>query len=1147
MDAWSKSAFAAVRAAKAQAAAVQRSDDVAYSLLKDSKKGEPEQRAAGTSSLSLECPDDEWGRVVHSQLEAASRAAMGKHSDGDFLDKTLIDAEATADEFSVTENEYKLGAAPRASKPYSSPKKGPRPGRGAKQEVVLGNVLEVDEWPGDSSSAGVQSARLEVSFLSRLLSLLKQGVGTQERLGTASAWILREEAWIQALVGSVMRRSWASYVSAQPDVYEDGMSAQDWEVLAHIRSITLPMAPPQPPGADFGITGRGKGYGEDGWLGEIIEDMFCTQPWTDAPQLSGRLDVTRGSRLARGRGRASRAETAAETPSTVPVANATDVGIPDLPKPKGRKNKVVKEFHPTSVNERGGALLQALGQTSRETTDTAPSSSGAPAALTASWKDQTLEDFEFRLPQDAIRELASVALCDALQPPRIGDLLRLLEEYERLQLSDDIATLVENLYRRARTWVDDVRMLTVPSSTKVEQYLIAGVGNTPAAALGYGKRREPPADAIVRRWEREQPTGSEADAMAEIVNLLREAEGLGVELGTACSLLKSSCMRYCVCRRSAEGFMVQCDVCGEWYHGACVDVREEDIIADSTKIKKTSMEATEAPSKRQRVESAPEEKKEALEQSTAEGKEAEDTFEREPWTCQGCTAITAFSRLMSSAVVSWARLVRARSFLLSTTEPPMRLAQRLADNTILEDSVWRLAAEATEVAEAEFRPLPSIRGSSAVESDASPSPKEGPRPHHFPKQILPSSWVNPMAPEEEVELRLLQSMLDEGEGKIDASFVAANMPSATSRTTAAAASSVSTAATPQAATASVAVAVTTASSTTTSTGAVPASIGNAPTTSATATVASAASATTTSLSASLSGPSPVSAAASSSVTTSASSAPSTTVAITATTASVAACSAVSSTAVTTSASAASSTPAPPPPPTRPSISSQSTLWTEAKSIPERVNEKDVQRILGRMRRVKTREATGAEEEDTDVYEWTISVSEAQRINALLRSDAVGHWLKLVGSLLCPQSPAEAEIRRTRRSVLYLMKLAVESQITSHPLACNIMAAMRACLWLPLALPRMLRTTTVTALEELLTLTSSIPLPDPRLQRFLNTLEFRTKEWLLRAEDALSLRAPAPLGIFKALVRYKRYLPVFSSLEADMIQVSPLVSAPLHCH
>jgi hypothetical protein len=43
---------------------------------------------------------------------------------------------------------------------------------------------------------------------------------------------------------------------------------------------------------------------------------------------------------------------------------------------------------------------------------------------------------------------------------------------------------------------------------------------------------------------------------------------------------------YCVCRRpvlsTEEVFMLQCDICKEWYHGVCVDITEQQAKSIQT-------------------------------------------------------------------------------------------------------------------------------------------------------------------------------------------------------------------------------------------------------------------------------------------------------------------------------------------------------------------------------------------------------------------------------------------------------------------------------------------------------------------------------------------------------------------------------------
>lgn len=36
---------------------------------------------------------------------------------------------------------------------------------------------------------------------------------------------------------------------------------------------------------------------------------------------------------------------------------------------------------------------------------------------------------------------------------------------------------------------------------------------------------------------------------------------------------------YCICRKSAEGWMIACDGgCEDWFHGSCVSLKEEDSV-----------------------------------------------------------------------------------------------------------------------------------------------------------------------------------------------------------------------------------------------------------------------------------------------------------------------------------------------------------------------------------------------------------------------------------------------------------------------------------------------------------------------------------------------------------------------------------------
>ncbi|RKP37399.1 hypothetical protein BJ085DRAFT_5307, partial [Dimargaris cristalligena] len=41
----------------------------------------------------------------------------------------------------------------------------------------------------------------------------------------------------------------------------------------------------------------------------------------------------------------------------------------------------------------------------------------------------------------------------------------------------------------------------------------------------------------------------------------------------------SSSSLYCVCRQPEQGFMVECDICHEWYHGGCLKISRRETKA----------------------------------------------------------------------------------------------------------------------------------------------------------------------------------------------------------------------------------------------------------------------------------------------------------------------------------------------------------------------------------------------------------------------------------------------------------------------------------------------------------------------------------------------------------------------------------------
>lgn len=64
-------------------------------------------------------------------------------------------------------------------------------------------------------------------------------------------------------------------------------------------------------------------------------------------------------------------------------------------------------------------------------------------------------------------------------------------------------------------------------------------------------------------------------AVAVITELINEHNSFLVTAMDELSLLKQAMCGYCICRQPYEGFMIGCDGCEEWYHGACVGISQE--------------------------------------------------------------------------------------------------------------------------------------------------------------------------------------------------------------------------------------------------------------------------------------------------------------------------------------------------------------------------------------------------------------------------------------------------------------------------------------------------------------------------------------------------------------------------------------------
>ncbi len=64
-------------------------------------------------------------------------------------------------------------------------------------------------------------------------------------------------------------------------------------------------------------------------------------------------------------------------------------------------------------------------------------------------------------------------------------------------------------------------------------------------------------------------------AVSTVTELINEHNTFFVTAMDELSELKHVMCGYCVCRQPYEGFMIGCDGCEEWYHGACVGITQE--------------------------------------------------------------------------------------------------------------------------------------------------------------------------------------------------------------------------------------------------------------------------------------------------------------------------------------------------------------------------------------------------------------------------------------------------------------------------------------------------------------------------------------------------------------------------------------------
>jgi hypothetical protein len=61
---------------------------------------------------------------------------------------------------------------------------------------------------------------------------------------------------------------------------------------------------------------------------------------------------------------------------------------------------------------------------------------------------------------------------------------------------------------------------------------------------------------------------------ATLSELEAESENFCVEMPEEMEMLHTATCGYCICRQPYGGFMVGCDGCEEWYHGACLGMTE---------------------------------------------------------------------------------------------------------------------------------------------------------------------------------------------------------------------------------------------------------------------------------------------------------------------------------------------------------------------------------------------------------------------------------------------------------------------------------------------------------------------------------------------------------------------------------------------
>jgi PLU-1-like protein/PHD-finger len=60
--------------------------------------------------------------------------------------------------------------------------------------------------------------------------------------------------------------------------------------------------------------------------------------------------------------------------------------------------------------------------------------------------------------------------------------------------------------------------------------------------------------------------------------LVDEHDTLMIDVTEEAKILRGALKRYCLCRRTMDGFMIACDECNDWFHGSCVGISKKRAV-----------------------------------------------------------------------------------------------------------------------------------------------------------------------------------------------------------------------------------------------------------------------------------------------------------------------------------------------------------------------------------------------------------------------------------------------------------------------------------------------------------------------------------------------------------------------------------------